>query len=161
MPLVYGCMAADAISSSSRSIWTAQQVLDFTNIVDPKYLVADLEFLGLAIETASSLGLSKSNIILHDMTPDITEIENEHGRFKTTNFLLQQGEADWTPISDVEMAKRTVATRCFTSGTTGRPKAVDISHYALIARINQWDNFYEVREDKVGTGLIRLWSIDN
>lgn len=34
-------------------------------------------------------------------------------------------------------AKKKLAFLCFSSGTTGKPKAVEVSHYAMIANIIQ------------------------
>ena len=144
MPLVYGCIAAGAIAAASRPMWTAKEVHTYSRVIDAKYFVVDPEFIASAVDVAESLGLSKNNVIVLDMKSQNPEFETEHGTFRTTNFLSQQGEADWTRTNDLETAKNLIAMRSFTSGTSGIPKAVEFSHYSLVAQINQWDYFFEV-----------------
>jgi len=47
--------------------------------------------------------------------------------------LLTHGEEDWLRFDDLKTAQETTAARLFSSGTTGLPKAVVISHYNLVA----------------------------
>lgn len=48
--------------------------------------------------------------------------------------LLNFGEEDWVRFNDSKTASETTAARLFSSGTTGLPKAVTITHYNLIAQ---------------------------
>lgn len=50
--------------------------------------------------------------------------------------LLNSGEEgeDWVRFDDKEMAENTVACRLFSSGTSGLPKGVEITHYGLVAQ---------------------------
>ncbi|KAF9891853.1 hypothetical protein FE257_003338 [Aspergillus nanangensis] len=48
--------------------------------------------------------------------------------------LMTAGEADWVRFDDVKIASETAAARLFSSGTTGLPKAVTITHRNLIAQ---------------------------
>ena len=47
--------------------------------------------------------------------------------------LLTHGEEDWLRFDDLKTAQETTAARLFSSGTTGLPKAVAISHHNLVA----------------------------
>jgi 4-coumarate--CoA ligase len=49
-------------------------------------------------------------------------------------WLLKHGEAHWETFNDRQRAASTTAARLFSSGTTGLPKALDISHYNLVAQ---------------------------
>ena len=53
---------------------------------------------------------------------------------KSWKELVKFGEADWVKFNDLETARTTTAARLFSSGTTGLPKAVMITHYNLIAQ---------------------------
>lgn len=48
--------------------------------------------------------------------------------------LFDAGEDDWVRFNNLDTARRTTAARLFSSGTTGLPKAVMITHYNLIAQ---------------------------
>lgn len=48
--------------------------------------------------------------------------------------LFNHGEEDWVRFNDLKSASETTAARLFSSGTTGLPKAVTITHYNLIAQ---------------------------
>jgi acyl-coenzyme A synthetase/AMP-(fatty) acid ligase len=47
---------------------------------------------------------------------------------------MNHGECDWERWDDEERSKETVAARLFSSGTTGLPKAVEMTHYNFIAQ---------------------------
>lgn len=48
--------------------------------------------------------------------------------------LLEVGEEDWVRFDDLETCQQTTAARLFSSGTTGLPKAVTITHHNLIGQ---------------------------
>jgi acyl-CoA synthetase (AMP-forming)/AMP-acid ligase II len=47
---------------------------------------------------------------------------------------MNQGESEWVKWDDEKASKETVAARLFSSGTTGLPKAVEMTHYNFIAQ---------------------------
>ena len=47
---------------------------------------------------------------------------------------MTQGDSDWERWNDERRSKETVAARLFSSGTTGLPKAVEMTHYNFIAQ---------------------------
>lgn len=59
---------------------------------------------------------------------------DSHGEILSWKSLLSQGEEGWIRFDDLSAAQSTVAARFFSSGTTGLPKAVDITHCNLLAQ---------------------------
>lgn len=47
---------------------------------------------------------------------------------------MTHGEEDWLRFDDLKTAQETTAAMLFSSGTTGLPKAVAISHHNLVAQ---------------------------
>ena len=92
--------------------------------------------LTTAVEAARLVGLTEDRIVIIDTRPPSVSVAYasldgliNSGRIGSTSFIeqrLRPGEA-----------KTKVAFLCFSSGTTGKPKAVAISHYAAIANVLQ------------------------
>jgi long-subunit acyl-CoA synthetase (AMP-forming) len=63
---------------------------------------------------------------------------------------MGQGENNWERWDDKIRSKETVAARLFSSGTTGMPKAVEMTHHNFIAQhtmVLEWKSRdYEVGE---------------
>jgi acyl-CoA synthetase (AMP-forming)/AMP-acid ligase II len=47
---------------------------------------------------------------------------------------------------DHDVSSSSVAARLFSSGTTGRPKAIELSHLALLAQCEGWTPWFDLRE---------------
>jgi 4-coumarate--CoA ligase len=47
---------------------------------------------------------------------------------------MSHGEKDWERWDDEKRSRATTAARLFSSGTTGLPKAVEMTHYNFIAQ---------------------------
>lgn len=67
---------------------------------------------------------------------------------------MEQGESDWVRWDDEQRSKDTTAARLFSSGTTGLPKAVEMTHYNFIAQHTMVLE-YKSRDYKVSRAYIR------
>lgn len=47
---------------------------------------------------------------------------------------MRNGESEWERWDDEGRSKETTAARLFSSGTTGLPKAVEMTHYNFVAQ---------------------------
>ncbi|KAF2442079.1 hypothetical protein P171DRAFT_496841 [Karstenula rhodostoma CBS 690.94] len=56
------------------------------------------------------------------------------GEVKSWRSLVQHGERVWDGWDDETRSKQTTAARLFSSGTTGLPNAVDMTHHSLITQ---------------------------
>ncbi|KAI9640872.1 hypothetical protein NHQ30_010713 [Ciborinia camelliae] len=66
--------------------------------------------------------------------------------FKSFKEPMNHGETDWVRFNNKKTCSETTATRLFSSGTTGLPKAAARSHYNLIA---QHTLVYEQGRDRI------------
>ena len=81
------------------------------------------------LRAARQTKIPKQNIWLFDN--GVQPIPNGMRSWKK---LLDIGEEDWVRFDNLETVQQTTAARLFSSGTTGLPKAVLITHYNLLAQ---------------------------
>lgn len=84
-----------------------------------------------ALLAAQDVGIPISHVMVFDPpgTPAYT------GPQTTFSHLLKTEETAWKRRQSVEIPENRTCFRLFTSGTTGAPKAANVSHAAQIARI--------------------------
>lgn len=100
-----------------------------------KVLFVHPEFLKPAVEAASQAGIPQDHIFQFTDTPVPTR-----GGIADWQSMLgtpSQGDSYRWPKLSAEEARSTVATINFSSGTTGLPKGVCVSHFNLIANSEQ------------------------
>ncbi|KAK0645300.1 AMP-dependent ligase vlmC [Lasiodiplodia hormozganensis] len=116
-----------------------------------KCLFTCLPLLPTALEACSKAGIPKNRIYILDVPKEITGGKSAPSEYKTVDQLIKEGEKlprlenlDW---SDGEGARRT-AFLCYSSGTSGLPKGVMISHRNVIANTLQIKTFDKSCRDK-------------
>ncbi|KAI0672229.1 phenylacetyl-CoA ligase [Trametes maxima] len=130
-----------ALSASLTSDELAYQL----TIAKPSLLVAHVENLPVAIEAAKAVGLSHSQIVVLDGEKSKTKLS-----FKSVEELVN--EKALPPYTEYKFtkpgqAREKIAFLCFSSGTTGKPKAVAISHYNVISDLIQFATFGGVNQN--------------
>ncbi|TFK56581.1 phenylacetyl-CoA ligase [Heliocybe sulcata] len=124
-----------AIISGANPSYTAEELAYQISLVKAKLLIVHPDSLQTAITAANAAGISSDRIVLFD------DGSTSGHRSRTVQRLIDDGLAN--PPSFVERrlkpgeAKAKLAFLSFSSGTTGRPKAVAIPHYAPIANVIQ------------------------
>ncbi|OSD00520.1 phenylacetyl-CoA ligase [Trametes coccinea BRFM310] len=130
-----------ALSASLTSEELAYQL----TVAKPKLLVAYLENLPAALEAAKAVNLPASRIIVLDGQKAKTKLP-----YKSIEDLVN--DKTLPPYKEFTFSKpgearEKIAFLCFSSGTTGKPKAVAISHYNLISDLIQFAAFNRVNEN--------------
>lgn len=96
---------------------------------DVKFVVVEPDLLQKILLTVDEVELPRSNVFVFNSKPLETEIE-----FRSWEELLQHGEDDWITFNDENKARSTTAALLTTSGTSGLPKAAELSHYSFVAQ---------------------------
>lgn len=129
---------------------------------DVKALIVEPELLPNALKAAAQADIPRSRIFVFDHHTPVTILwrasdvwgeglggEERWGGCCSWRCLMNHGEIQWERWDDERRSKDTVAARLFSSGTTGLPKAVEMTHYNFIAQhtmVLEWKpRDYEVR----------------
>ncbi|ETW87101.1 hypothetical protein HETIRDRAFT_377848 [Heterobasidion irregulare TC 32-1] len=136
-----------AIVTAANPVYNADELLYQLETTKAVNIIVHPDFLSAVLIAAQKAGISNDRIIPLDalspsesarVGPNVHELI-EYGLSQNPNFVerrLRPGEA-----------KTKLAFMSFSSGTTGKPKAVAISHYGPIANIIQMAVFHKVNEN--------------
>lgn len=98
------------------------------------------EVAGKALEAAKAVGIPKARVFSFCDVFDEAKLPQPHGLKPWTAFWASPAQVqtwNWSRITTNEEAQTTTAIINYSSGTTGLPKGVEISHYNLIANAEQ------------------------
>lgn len=115
--------------------YTAEELVHALTLTGASVLVASSANLSVAVIAAQAAGIPLDRVVTIDSPP------SQDAAHMSVEELISSGLS--TPLSFSERrllsgeGKTKLAFLCFSSGTTGKPKAVAVSHYAMIANILQ------------------------
>ncbi|XP_039140908.1 2-succinylbenzoate--CoA ligase, chloroplastic/peroxisomal-like isoform X2 [Dioscorea cayenensis subsp. rotundata] len=110
--------------------WSLEEARLAIELVSPVMLVVDESCSSWALELQESCDMPsiRMHVLIGDATP----------KFRNNQSVLRMDyiRRSWQgpPTADPLLAPKGIAIICFTSGTTGKPKGVAISHTALIVQ---------------------------
>ncbi|KAF5315018.1 hypothetical protein D9619_007429 [Psilocybe cf. subviscida] len=127
------------VISGANPDFTANELLYQLEATKAAVLIVHPEALPIALNAARAAGLSFDRIVVFDVKGATTaEMRAKH---ESVSSLVEFGLRNKVHYADRVLvpgeAKSKLAFLSFSSGTTGRPKAVAISHYSLIANVLQ------------------------
>ncbi|KAG1849862.1 hypothetical protein C8R48DRAFT_613814 [Suillus tomentosus] len=137
-----------AAVSGANPLFTVDELVYQINAVKAAVVITHPDSLKVALSSAHAAGVSTDRVILFD-------VEDANTAHKlTVQALVSQGLASVPNFTERKLApgegKTKVAFLNFSSGTTGRPKAVAIPHYSPIANIIQLATHHRVGEEYAG-----------
>jgi 4-coumarate--CoA ligase len=113
----------------SNPAYTTYELNHLFNISEVKFVMVESGLLRNVLLSVDEVGLPRSRVFAVGPKPSETV-----AYFQSWTDLLQHGEEDWIAFNDEKRAKTTVAALFSTSGTTGLPKAAELSHYAFVSQ---------------------------
>ena len=122
-------IGAGGVFTGTNPSYTQFELLHHINTAKAKFLISEPEILNNLLSAAKDSKVPSSNIWVFD-----TQGQSLPAGFRSWRELLTNGEDDWVRFNDLETCKNTTAARLFSSGTTGLPKAAEISHRNFIAQ---------------------------
>ncbi|KAI9037157.1 acyl--CoA ligase [Aspergillus affinis] len=140
IPLCWATHQLGGIVSPANAAYSAAELKHQLLDSGAKALFTCLPLLSTALEAASLAGFPKNRIYLIDLPSQLTGGAKAPAEYKTLEQFLEAGKSlpkleklNW---SAGEGARRT-AFLCYSSGTSGLPKGVMISHRNVIANVLQ------------------------
>lgn len=127
--LVQGIVGAGGCFVGTNPSYTPFELHHALKVSKSKFIIAEPDLLAAIKQPAKELGIPNQRIFLFS-----DQASQPVGRHLTRRSLLDHGEEDWVRFDDLETAKTTTAFLMFSSGTTGLPKAGQLSHYNLVAQ---------------------------
>lgn len=127
--LFLGLVGAGGVFSGVNPAYTPTELAHTLKIAKVKFMFALPNLLEATLKATDQVGIPRERVIIFN--PNGEEAPKGFLQWKD---LLARGEDDWIRFDDLKTAKFTPAARLFSSGTTGLPKAADLSHYNLVAQ---------------------------
>ncbi|KAL2818174.1 hypothetical protein BDW59DRAFT_175248 [Aspergillus cavernicola] len=151
LPLAWATHELGGIVSPANAAYSASELKHQLLDSKAKALFTCLPLLSVSLEAASEAGLSKERIYLIDVLPENGKLP---AQYKTLSQLVQMGKS--LPKLEKVMwrageAARRTAFLCYSSGTSGLPKGVMISHRNVIANVLQITAFEKSWRDSQRT----------
>ncbi|KAJ7756251.1 phenylacetyl-CoA ligase, partial [Mycena metata] len=128
-----------ATIATANPMYTTNELVDLLNLCRATMILTDERFLGTARAAAKVVGIPETSIFLIDVSENGAAVPNG---YRTISSLVSEGDASTLGVPNFKLSgpsggKTKAALIFFSSGTTGKAKAVVLSHYAVIANIIQ------------------------
>lgn len=133
LPVVfYAVIAAGGIYSAASTAFTALELTRQIEQGSSNLLIASDDTARTAIETAQRCGIPLERVLILRSTKGSWSLKSVSSQ-KGSNYLDETGNLDWEHITDPETLKRKTIGLLYSSGTTGVPKGVQLSHRNFVS----------------------------
>ncbi|KAL7623060.1 hypothetical protein AAE478_006739 [Parahypoxylon ruwenzoriense] len=155
-PVVFmGILMAGGIFTGANPSFVSRELAYQLKDSGASFLLAADASMEIAVEAATQAGLPRSRVYSFDATAlDAQPGQARLGTRHWTSLLVSKAEAakfDWFEPAD---SKTTICALNYSSGTTGVPKGVEITHYSYVANclgvnyVSELDHEYEEKKKR-------------
>ena len=143
--IFHGVLRANATNTTANPLYTSHELAHQLTDSGAKMLFTIADFLPAARAAAEEVGLS-----------DVVVVGDSEGGEHTLADLLSAGGDPPEPDIDPDVD---IAVLPYSSGTTGLPKGVMLSHRNLVANVLQTNETIPMKEDDVTIGVLPFFHI--
>lgn len=122
-------VGAGAIFTGTNPAYTKSELEHHIRASDSRFFISEPEIVSPLLSATKAVGIPDSHVRIFNVLGQ--DVPTGMQSWKT---LLEEGEADWLRFDDLKSSQETTAARLFSSGTTGLPKAVTITHHNMAAQ---------------------------
>lgn len=126
---LYGVIAAGGVYSAASPSSTVAELHRQVDIGKSNLIICGSEHQDVAMKAAKQAGLPAKNVLLLDSTAGAWTLKSVSGGVNA----LSSERLPWKPITDPKALKDSLIVILWSSGTTGLPKGVMLSHLNLVA----------------------------
>ncbi|KAF2088761.1 acetyl-CoA synthetase-like protein [Saccharata proteae CBS 121410] len=133
-------VGAGGVYAGTNPSYTAHELAHAFRTADVKFVLVEPAVLKNVATAAAMTAIPDSNIFLFNPT---AQKQSQAGapngtvaaepQMRDWDWLMSQGSSDWERFDDHDTATSRPAARLFSSGTTGLPKALDVTHHNFVA----------------------------
>ncbi|EEU38709.1 uncharacterized protein NECHADRAFT_45761 [Fusarium vanettenii 77-13-4] len=148
IPLTHSIHRLNGVVSLSSAALSSSELQDQLRLSKSKAIFTCQPLLEAALKATAAVGIPNDHVFLLPM-PDV----ETDSVFRTIEDLIENGKKlpELPPLNWAQgQATRQAAYLCYSSGTSGLPKPVMISHYNIIAGILQTHTFDSVARKAFG-----------
>ncbi|KAI9036447.1 acyl--CoA ligase [Aspergillus affinis] len=127
--LVLAIIGAGGIFTGTNPSYTPLELAHHFKTSEARFVISEPELVS-AVQTA----IKESRIPDRNVRVFNPRDQPIPEGYRSWTEFFEAGEADWVSFDDEKICTETTAARLFSSGTTGLPKAVTITHRNLIAQ---------------------------
>lgn len=127
--LFYGTLVAEGVFSSTSPSATPQELAYQLRQTSPNVIICNADTKASAVAAAEMVGIPPSKVLVYQGEGRMELYEAVSG----AKIPISNQELGWRRITDPEELANSVACLLYSSGTTGLPKAMKLSHQNLVA----------------------------
>ncbi|KAI9812296.1 MAG: hypothetical protein M1827_004745 [Pycnora praestabilis] len=151
VPLAWATHRLSGIVSPANAAYSTAELVHQLVTSGSKALFTCLPLLQISLDAAQKAGIPRNRVYILELPTEATGGQTSPREFKTVNQLIKEG-AQLPRLEDLKWTKgqgaRQTAFLCYSSGTSGLPKGVMISHRNVIANTLQISTYEKPSRDE-------------
>jgi len=125
----YGVIAAGGIFSSVSSSATVQELARLIDLAPSNLVICSRELKDVSVAATKQCGIDPNRVLIIDA-------ENATIRNLNDQSILGTEKLEWERITDQKTLEERVICLIYSSGTTGLPKGVPLTHMNVVAQVS-------------------------